>query len=726
MNRAPSAAALLLLLLFAAPVVAEPRIWFIDNSRPPGDGSRAAPFHSIAAAVAAAGDGDVLYLFRGTEPYRESVTLREGQLLAGEGIDLTPHLTARSIAPPPLPSLPAAPVLESGTGDGVVLASGSSVAGVAIRTTTGRGIVATGVSGQVLLDRVPVATGGGTAVEIDGGDAAVLFDASPIETASGTAIAIRNRTGGAVELRNGSAVTVKAGKSAAVALSKNRGRYSFADPLHLTTSGACALCVEATEEVRITSGDSTVSTVQAAALELSGSSVDIYFRHVAVDGATADVARGISLEDVTGTFRIGGGTVRNVGARGISIVRSSGVTLQDVTLEKTGGRSTSSPSCGSLGEEKELRCDAAIYLEEASGITLKDVQVNGGGHPAIAGDRVTDLTIDGARITGAGNETGEHGIQLRELHGRSVIFNSTIKDSAARQLFVANRAGEGTLEIRKSRFDGGPPPHGGQGILLRIGGEAKLSVAIDDSDFIEHFSDGIQAIAEGKARLTLVVNASRFDRVNSAVNLAADRDGRLDYRVTANGITGAGASAIHVGATLTGGTAIGTISGNTIGRSGVAGSGARCGGCSGITVNAARAGSSEVTISGNTIQQVDGFGIRVQGTAAAQLRASIRGNTIRQPHGADVLQAINVQAGGRPADTAKLCVDLQENKISGAWDPPGGMAISLTNKGSAAIAVAGYKGDGADAAAVARLLAARNNGATARSSGAVAAAGSCY
>lgn len=714
------------LLVLATPVAAQPRIWFVDNSRPAGDGSRDAPFQTIAAATAVSGDGDVLYVFRGSGPYRETVTLRAGQLLAGEGTDLAPHLAGRGVAMPSLPTLPSMPVLESGTDDAIVLADGSRVAGLTVRTTAGRAIVATNISGEVLLDRVSIASGAGTAVTIEGGDATIAFDASPVRSASGTAVAIRNRTGGTVEFRNGSSVAVAAGNAPGVALSRNRGTYSFADPLHLTTSGACALCVEATERLRISSGESTVSTVRAPALELSGSAVDVYLHQVDVDGATAKVARGIALEDVTGTFRIGGGSVRNVGARGVSIVRSSGVTLQALTMAKNGGGSTASPSCGSLGEEKELRCDAAVYLEDATDVTLKDLRIDGGGHAGIAGDRVTNLTLDGVSIADAGNETGEHGIQLREMHGRAVIFNTTVKDSAARQLFVANRAGEGTLEIRKSRFDGGPPPHGGQGILVRAGGDAKLSVAVDDSDFVEHFSDGIQVIAEGKSQVVLAVNGSRFDRVNSAVNLAADRDARLEYRVTSNSIAGAGASAIHVGATLSGGESTGTVSGNTIGRNGVAGSGARCGGCSGITINAGRAGSSEVTVAGNTIQQVDGFGIRVQGTAAARLRAAIRGNTIRQPHGAEVLNAIQIQAGSRPADTARLCVDLRENSISGAWDPQGGVAIALTNKGSSAISVAGYQGDGADAAAVAKLLATRNNGAAVRSSGTVAPASSCY
>lgn len=723
--------ALTFLLVVASAAAASPRIWFVNNGRANGDGSMAAPFNSLAAASAVSAEGDVLYVFRGSGVYREPVTLRARQVLAGEGIDLAPYLEARDIAAPSsLPSVPVMPAIESGDGDAVTLADDSIVVGMTLRSNAGRALVVKDAGGEVRLDRIAASTAGGTAVAIEGGDAVVVFDASPVEAASGTAVSISGRTGGSVAFRNGSKVTVPSGTKPGVWLRENRGAYSFADPLRLTTSGACALCVSASGQLTISSGTSAISTVRASAIEISGTAIDVYMKSVSVDVGVAKVgekaAHGIALEDAPGTFRVDGGIVRNAHVRAISVIRSSGVTLQGVHLEKNAGAATATPACGSLLDEKDLGCSAAIYLQGADGITLKDVRIDGSGQAGIFGDRVSNLTLDGVTIVNAGNADGEHGLQIRDLHGRSTIYRTTIKDSAARQLFVRNTEGEGTLEIRQSRFDGAPPPHGAQGMLVHLAGTAKFSLVIDDSDLVDNFSDAVHIVAEGKSNIDAVVSNSRFDRMASAVNVVIDRDAKGQYRLTGNTIANAQAAAINVSLTLVAGNrASGVIADNVIGRSGVAGSGASCGSCSGIRLTAGRGGEAEATIRGNTIQQVDGSGIRVQTTAAASLRAVVTGNTIRQPHGAGVLNAISIQSGTRPVDTASLCIDVKDNMIAGGWDPDGGgNAIAVTNKGSAAVSVAGFAGG--DAGALAAHLRARNNGAATTASGVTAAVSSCF
>jgi hypothetical protein len=723
--------ALSFLFFLASVAAASPRIWFVNNGRASGDGSMAAPFNSLAAASAASAEGDVLYVFRGSVPYRESVTLRARQVLAGEGVDLTTYLNARGIAAPgSLPSIAVMPAIESGDGDAVTLANGSIVVGMTLQSNGGRALVAKDTGGDVRLDRVAASTIGGTAVAVEGGDAAIVFDASPVQAASGTAVSISGRTGGSVTFRNGSKITVVSGTKPGVWLRDNRGAFSFTDPLQLTTSGACALCVFASGQLAISSGTSAITTTGAPGIEISATAIDVYMKSVSVDVGVEKVgekaAYGIALEDAPGKFRVDGGVVRNAHARGISVIRSSGVILQSVQLEKNAGDATATPACGSLLDDKELGCSAAIYLQGADGVTLKDVRIDGSGQAGIFGDRVSNLTLDGVTIVNAGNADGEHGVQIRELHGRSTIYHTTIKDSAARQLFVRNTEGEGMLEIRQSRFDGAPPPHGAQGMLVQLTGTAKFSLVVDDSDLIDNFSDAVHIVAEGKSNIDVVVSNSRFDRMASAVNVVVDREAQGKYRITGNTIANAQAAAINVSLTLLPGSiSNGVIADNVIGRSGVAESGASCGSCSGIRLSAGRGGDAEATIRGNTIQQVDGSGIRVQTTAAASLRAAVVGNTIRQPHGAGVLNAISIQSGTRPADTAKLCIDVADNKIAGGWDPDGGgNAIAVTNKGSAAVSVAGFAGG--DAAALAGHLRTRNNGAASTASGVTAAVSSCF
>lgn len=716
-----------LALLFALSATAAPRIWFVDNGRTEGDGSLAAPVPTIAAAWVASAEGDVIYVRRGTGPYRESITLRERQLLVGEGIDITAQLREREIAAPAsLPLLAAMPVIESGSNDAVTLASNSGVAGLLLRTTSGRALVALNASGVIAIDRVAASTADGIAVSIEGGDATIAFDASPLSATNGAAIAVSNRSGGTIAFRNGSTITVTAGRAQAITLQDNRGELLFGDALQLTTSGACALCIANSGRVAITAGTSSISTALASPITINGTALDVYLKNVSGDAATAKIARGISLDDTTGTFRIDGGTLRNYAERGISITRATGVSLQAVSITKSAADAKIHPLCSDLGESKEVGCHAAVYLQEASDVTLKDVRIDGSGQAGIFGDRVTNLTLDQLTISGAGDEIGEHGIAIRNLLGKSVFFGVTITDSAARQIFIANREGEGTLEIRKSRLDGGPPPHGGQGLLVQLGGKAKLSVVVDDSDLVEHFSDAVHALAQDQSELDLVVNGNRVDRSNSAVNLVVDRDARLQYRITNNVITNSASTAINMTASLAGGASNGTIADNIIGKSGVANSGAKCSSCGGIRVAGSRGGSSSLTVRSNTIQQVPGFGIRVQTAGTAALRAAITGNTIRQPQGSGVMNAISIQSGTRPADTAQLCIDVSGNTIAGAWDPQGGgAAITLTNKGSAAVSIAGSTG-GSDAEALSSYLRTRNNGAATTVVGSSAAAKSCF
>lgn len=704
-----------LLFAIALGASAQSRVWFVDNARPGGDGSFGAPFATIAAATAAAAAGDVIYVLRGNAPYRERVVLGERQLLAGHGIDLSTELKERAIATgAALPDLAVAPVIDGGEGDALTLTSGSGVAGVRVQSTSGRALVALNAEGDVTVRDTIVQTTSGIAVAIEGGNADIDFARSPVTAATGTALAIRNRKGGALKFHDGSTITATAAVRDAFVLESNQGELTFADAVGVTTTGARGMVVRNSSRVAVTSPESFVKTTKATAVEIADTGISIFLRSVDVDGGAANVKRGIVLENAPGTFRIAGGTVRNIAAQGVSVVKSSGVTLQKLVFGNNAAAVKATPPCATLTAEKTLDCGAAIYLAEVTDVSLSGTRIDGTGHTAIFGDAVTNLTLDDVTIEDAGDEPGEHGIAIRNLLGRSVISNSTIKDSAARQLYIANRAGEGALEIRKTRFDGGPAPAGQQGLLVELDGDAKFSLAVDDSDFVEHFADGVSVAAAGRSRVESFVYNSRFVSTGSAVSLVADGEAQLDYRVTGNNLRGALGPAITLHTRSTTGAARGTIADNTIGAVGVAGSGSKCGSCSGITVMASRGGTLETTVRGNTIRQVDGYGIRVNARGTARAAVTVTGNTIEEPHGADVLSAIALQSGALKADTARLCADVSGNRIEGAW------GIALTGRGSAAIALAGMTG--ADAP---QYLRAKNHGAGVTATGAATAVKSC-
>jgi hypothetical protein len=140
----------------------------------------------------------------------------------------------------------------------------------------------------------------------------------------------------------------------------------------------------------------------------------------------------------------------------------------------------------------------------------------------------------------------------------------------------------------------------------------------------------------------------------------------------------------------------GTIQGNTIGTSGVAGSGASCsGGCSGIAVNQRHGGTLTANIIGNTIQNVDSHAIFATGGEsytgnAGKLEIVITGNLIRQP-AALATVAVEIRSGALTNDTSCVTATIgnslsapagnvwpsttagAQNRIEGNWDPtPGG------------------------------------------------------
>lgn len=703
----------LLVLGSALAADAQSRLWFVDNARPNGDGSQSAPFATIGAAVAAAAAGDIIYVHRGSASYREQVVLRERQMLAGHGLDIAAELKARGITvTAPLPDLHAAPVIEGGEGDALTLAAGSVVGGMRLRSTSGRALVAKDVEGEAAVRDTVIETTNGTAVVIEGGKAKLAFARSPVSATTGAAVVVRNRIGGSLLFHEGSTVKVGAGVRDAFVLDGNQGEHTFADAIQVTTSGARGIVIRNSARVALTSQESTVITTKATAVDVADTGISLFFRSVTVDGAGAAVKRGISLENAPGTFHVAGGAVRNIAARGISIVKSSGVTLQNFVLEDNAAGVSVTPPCATLTAAKTLECAAAIYMAEASDVSIGKTKIDDTGHTAIFGDGVANLTLDGVTIEDAGDEPGEHGIAIRNLSGKSVIFDSTIKDSSSRQLYIANATGDAALEIRKTRFDGGPPPAGQQGVLVELSGEGKTSLVVEDSDFTEHFSDGIAVVAGGKSQLESFLHNSRFASTGTAISLIIEADAQVDYRINGNTLRNASANAIVLHARTAAGRAKGTIADNTI-------TGAKCGTCSGISVIASRAGRVDAIIRGNTIRQTDGFGISVSARGSSLVAANVTANTIADPAGDAVVSAIALNAGALKADTARLCSDVSANRITGTWP------IAISGRGSATVAVAGMTGDGADPNAVQQYVRGRNNNAAVKVTGTTAVAKSC-
>jgi Bacterial Ig domain/Protein of unknown function (DUF1565) len=112
------------------------RVWYADNASgaPAGAGTSAAPFNSLAQAVAAAAQGDIVFLFDSSTPYTGGLTLGPDQTLVGQPVGLTVY--GEDLLDPSSGS--SAQITSSGVG--LTLSDGDLLEGVTIENTGGAGV----------------------------------------------------------------------------------------------------------------------------------------------------------------------------------------------------------------------------------------------------------------------------------------------------------------------------------------------------------------------------------------------------------------------------------------------------------------------------------------------------------------------------------------------------------------------------------------------------------
>jgi hypothetical protein len=628
-----------LLLSFALTASAAPRVWYVDNSKPAGDGSAAAPFATLQAAESASADGDTISVAKTPRPYAGPLHLKSAQALTGAG----DH-----------------PRIEAGGGSAIVLASSNRIENIAIRVAKGTGITASGDAGKTVLHDVTIELNGGTAVALRGRSGSTKW------------------TGGAIS-GSGLALQVDGG------------------------SGELAL-----DSVPISVTDSQAVDVRNTAMSIALSSVS------AVAGAQR-VVSAVVVQDSTAPFVIGGGRIEKMVARAISITNATQVAIRNVTLHENAANGVSATACGEdlIGHDN-AGCNAAIYLRQVRGAVIDGVRIEGSAQVGINGVSVTDLTVANTTINDAGNEPGEHAINFTTLLGHSTFTALKIRGTAARALNIENGSGEAKIDIVDSAFTEPGGRTANQGVLAGVHGDAKLAIAMRHCTLAHNPSAAFQATATDRGTLNVTVENNTFTDNGAAVTLVAQQQASMYYAITANTATGGTTAPISVSmAKPSSGRVSGSIVNNTIGRTGVAGSGAHCGSCNGIAVWAVGDGRLGADISGNTIRQVDGAAIRVgAGDGNAEVDVAITGNRIEEPGSPPPPSAVRVQSGTSGTDHTVICATIggagaAANQISGGW----ATGIEIVNRFPGSVfRIAGYRGDGKNLAAVAAHVSAANHG----------------
>jgi len=459
-------------VLVSSAAVAQQKLLVVDNRvSTGGDGSVEHPFKTIAAASQGSGEGDIIYVTPSSDPYAESVTLKEGQKLVGSNADEA----IRSLGIE-LPDSASAATIQ-----GAVTVKGNNIiAGLTIVADRANGVSGTGSTDKVTLRNVHFktsngmfglsltdhagkvevegggleATEGGGGVSVMGGVGDMLFDNFPMSGTFSTAVLVNEHHSGFIAFREGSAIRVDDSTQDAVVAQNMplRARLVFDAGLQIRSTHRRGFIASHVQTLIVT-GDASVATSNAPALELTDFGGDVTFASVSAEGSA--LPHGIRLDHLHGKVTINGGTIR----------------------------SGSAP---------------ALQLDDVSQTTIKGLLIDGG--KGIVGTRLHDVAFEQLEVRGAG------GVMLTDLDGSSVVFT---RSSFASPLAIDQRMTNGGVIFDRCRFS--------SPVKLLSAGTASLTADFNGADVS---GGSLTATADDSSSLRFQVAGGRFNGAGVDVTAA--------------------------------------------------------------------------------------------------------------------------------------------------------------------------------------------------------------
>ncbi len=756
-----------------------PAVWFVDDTfAGVSDGTSAAPFTTLGAASAAASPNDIVFVRRGnsgTTPLAGGFVFQAGMSLVGEASGLTTGLGVVAA-----PSGGGRPVITNAGGVAATLADGVTLDGFDISSPTGAGILASAVAGVtvsnvditnaggpgvdldaptgvVALTSVVVVDAAGAAIDIDGGSATVTSDGA-ITNSAGRSVEVSGVTGGSVELSGdiadtGAGIQIDGNTGGTITLSGTSKVVNVgANPgvTVLNNTGATIAFTGGGLDVDVTSGAGfaatgggtvTVEGTGNSVLSTTGTAVDISnttigaagvaFQRVDANGAT----NGIVLDDTgagaftvsgTGTTDGSGGTITATTGDGVVLTSASAVSLANMII------GDAAASAGQAPDATNAVAGDGIVATDVTGLTLNNVLVSRTADHGIDGTRVTTLSVTNSEFLNNGDGAGDDALHFGAsggpdgLFGTSLIANTVLDGFAEAGLEVHNATGSLSLTVTGGSFGnnqaGIAAGIGTHGISLVPVGSASITASVSGTPTFASLSGaGVNGEPDGSAVFDLTVNGGSFndtDAGTGAVSVQGIGSSSTRVAVTGNTILAAAGSGIYLvengGATLDA-----TVSGNTVGSSGVVASGAQTG--NGVSLIHAGTGTSRFLVDSNILHSHDAAGIlslNLEAGAAADVdsHVQITGNTVAAPENAGPLGGIQVST----AADHTLCTAVTGNTSAGVG---GSTGIEIQQDATSVFGIVGLTASGLAADA---FLASVNTSTAAELGGAyVDAGGSC-
>ena len=414
-------------------------------------------------------------------------------------------------------------------------------------------------------------------------------------------------------------------------------------------------------------------------------------------------------------------------------------TGQLVVTGASGACATVADACS--GGKVQTSTGAGISLSSVpGGVSLTGTSVTGGGDDGIAGSTVNGLTLDNTTIANNGNANGEDGVGLTQLTGTSPLTNSNISDNFDSNVTVRNSSGTLNLNVTGGTYSGAG---GGQGDGIFVQGsgtgsqnlnvQGPVTLADNVGDAIEHNGTPTSTADSDVSvdNATISSPAGGGSVLGGGITVTeggppASGGSNTDVAITKNDIQNSVIGAITVGTTGSVSNqqvanVDATITDNTIGTTGVAGSGSVQG--NGIFVDSNGNSNVRTLISGNTVRQwTNRNAIHldvIDGDAA--MDATVQDNVMTEPNSAfagTTTRGMTLQLGtAQVGDSVDVCLDIGhassaalKNQVFGTGESPQPDIRYLHEGPGSLVSLAGYGGPASPTITdISNYLAPRNN-----------------
>lgn len=561
-------------------------IWYVDDTADDGgDGRLSAPFESVAAAQTVAGPGDIVFLYEGS--YTGNLSLGSEQQLIGQGVDLaggagltaplgtilpaqtvSPTLSGRvllgknntvrglsvahsgttALSGTDFGSLTVSDVAIAGVGRGLNLENGSVSAmfdAITSTNSSNEGIRLINISGDLSID----------SGEIDGADSAGYYVSNSRANVSyGGAIVVRDANAYAVHILNNSAgvlalrgtISGTTGQGRGISLTSNGGTtIHFEGAIDLETGSHTAFAASGGGTVTATGAGSTLTSSGAAAITMDSTTIGadgmLFERISAANSAKAIVLNNVGSGGftVSGVGETGGsgGALQNISARAIEVINSDNITFKNMVL--TNASTLDAGEEGVCDALHTTACNAAVYLNGVSNVTLDNLQIAG----VIAEQGVNGISVDGFRLLNStlsqcGNGLAEGCVKMRDLTGDVQITASELGGAAEKVVEIHNGSGNLDLTVTGSIFrDTQGNENGADGLEIITDGSAQAGVNVSGSGFLRLRTNGIQVNAQAQSDVDVSVTESTFDAEGApgkGIELALTGESQMTFDVYEN------------------------------------------------------------------------------------------------------------------------------------------------------------------------------------------------